>query len=135
MRLVDSVCDEVPYGWLQAQFPGHRTLFQPVRDAASGAWAPSAAGASINAVAALAAVVHVLRHAERKGLELADALRYAVSLGGDTDTIAAIVGGILGSRFEDVAGIPWLPRVALPDDATLDAVSTGLSRLRRSLYA
>jgi ADP-ribosylglycohydrolase len=29
---------------------------------------------------------------------LADALRYAVSLGGDTDTIAAIVDGILGSR-------------------------------------
>jgi ADP-ribosyl-[dinitrogen reductase] hydrolase len=80
-------------------------------------------------------VVHVLRHAERNRLELADALRYAVSLGGDTDTIAAIVGGILGSRLEDVAGIPWLPRVALPDNATLDAVSTGLSRLRRSLSA
>jgi ADP-ribosyl-[dinitrogen reductase] hydrolase len=131
--IIDAAVDEI--GWLEAQFPGRRTLFQPVRDAASGAWVPSAAGASINAVGALAAVVHVLRHAERKGLELADALRYAVSLGGDTDTIAAIVGGILGSRLEDVAEIPWLPRVALPDDATLDAVSTGLSRLRRSLYA
>ena len=79
---------------------------------ASGFWClgPEPPGASINAVGALAAVVCVLRHAERKGLELADALRYAVSLGGGTDTIAAIVGGILGSRLEDVAEIPWLPR-------------------------
>jgi ADP-ribosyl-[dinitrogen reductase] hydrolase len=78
-------------------------------------------------------VVYVLRHAETSDLAVADAMRYAVSLGGDTDTVAAIVGGILGCRIDGDVDIPWLPRVRLPDDAELDALSRALSSLRRSL--
>jgi ADP-ribosyl-[dinitrogen reductase] hydrolase len=86
----------------------------------------------MNAVETLAAVVHVLGHAAQKSFALADALRYAVSLGGDTDTVAAIVGVILGSRLEDVAGILWRSRVALSDSVELDALSMELSSLRQS---
>jgi hypothetical protein len=45
-------------------------------------------------------------------------------------TVAGIVGGILGSRLEDVAGIPWLSRVALPVSIELDVLSTALSSRR-----
>src|SRR6266536_2569952 len=132
-EVIDAAVDEL--AWLDARFPGSHATFQPVRAAASGAWAASAAGVPMDAVATLAAVVHVVCHAERAGLTLADALRYAVSLSGDTDTAAAIVGGLLGCRRDDTPQLPWLARMALPDGEILDAVSTGLSRLRRSLYA
>jgi ADP-ribosylglycohydrolase len=55
-------------------------------------------------------------------------------LGGDTDTAAAIVGGILGCQVEDVeTAVPWLPQVVLPESQLIDAVATGLHDLRRSL--
>jgi ADP-ribosyl-[dinitrogen reductase] hydrolase len=55
-------------------------------------------------------------------------------LGGDTDTTAAIVGGILGCQLQDVtADIPWLPRVLLPESALIEATATGLQDLRQSL--
>jgi ADP-ribosyl-[dinitrogen reductase] hydrolase len=129
--IIDAAIDEIT--WLETEFPNSRTIFQPARRAGSGDGSPNPAGVSLNAVETLAAVVHVLGHAARKSFELADALRYAVSLGGDTDTVAAIVGGILGSRLEDVAGIPWLSRVALPDSVELDTLSMALSSLRQSL--
>jgi hypothetical protein len=50
-------------------------------------------------------------------------------------TVAAIVGGILGSRLEDVAGIPSLSRVALPDTVELDVLSTALSSLPHSFVS
>src|SRR5215472_11734017 len=50
---------------------------------------------------------------------------YAVSLGGDTDTVAAITGGILGCRSAKVR-IGWLDRVILPDAAALDRLADGL---------
>ncbi|WP_421914541.1 ADP-ribosylglycohydrolase family protein [Nonomuraea polychroma] len=59
-------------------------------------------------------------------------MRYAVSLGGDTDTVAAIIGGILSCR-QDSADIPWAPQVALP--AGLDALAEGLWAMRRAAYA
>jgi hypothetical protein len=46
--------------------------------------------------------------------------------------VAAIVDGILGSRLEDVAGIPWLYRVALPVSFKLGVLSTALSSRRQS---
>jgi hypothetical protein len=44
-------------------------------------------------------------------------------------------GAVPGELGFEPADFVHRGRVALPDDATLDAVSTGLSRLRRSLYA
>jgi ADP-ribosyl-[dinitrogen reductase] hydrolase len=61
-------------------------------------------------------------------------MKYAVSIGGDTDTAAAIVGGVLGCRSENIEPeIPWLARVVLPESELIEATATGLHDLRRSL--
>jgi ADP-ribosylglycohydrolase len=66
----------------------------------------------------VASVLHVLREAK----DLATALKHAVALGGDTDTTAAIVGGILGCQLEDVESqIPWISRVGMPDARLIEA--------------
>jgi ADP-ribosyl-[dinitrogen reductase] hydrolase len=74
--------------------------------------------------------MHVLRESE----SLVSAIKYAVSLGGDTDTVAAITGGVLGCRVEDVeVQIPWLSRARLPEPELVEEVAEGLAELRRSL--
>lgn len=104
---------------------------QPIWQGASGAWEPYRAGMALDAVATVASVMQVLR--ESQGL--VTAMKHAVSLGGDTDTVAAIIGGILGCQSEDVEReIPWLSRVTLPEPELIEAVAVGLDRLRRSLY-
>jgi ADP-ribosyl-[dinitrogen reductase] hydrolase len=103
---------------------------QPIRQGASGAWGPYRAGMALDATATVASVMQVLR--ESQGL--ATAMKHAVLLGGDTDTVAAIAGGILGCQSEDVESeIPWLSRVTLPDADSIEAAATGLYELRRSL--
>jgi ADP-ribosylglycohydrolase len=103
---------------------------EPIRQAGIGEWVPEAGGPS-DAAGTLASVLHVLRGPTG----LAAAMKEAVALGGDTDTAAAIVGGIFGCQREDVESeIPWPPRVRLPRADELDATATGLYELRRSLY-
>jgi ADP-ribosyl-[dinitrogen reductase] hydrolase len=81
-------------------------------------------------VGTLASVLQVLRGATG----LAAAMKEAVGLGGDTDTAAAIVGGILGCQREDVVSeISWLSQVRLPRPDELEATARGLYQLRRSL--
>jgi ADP-ribosyl-[dinitrogen reductase] hydrolase len=103
---------------------------QPLRQAANGNWPPPAAGMALDTVMTMANVLHALQEAT----SLANAMKHAVGLGGDTDTAAAIVGGILGCRAETVEReIPWLSKVALPEEKSIEAAATGLYRLRRSL--
>ncbi|TMR93043.1 ADP-ribosylglycohydrolase family protein [Nonomuraea basaltis] len=91
-------------------------------------WKPDSSGVSLDVMDTLGAILHVLHlHDEPVG-----AMRYAVSLGGDTDTVAAIIGGILSCR-QDSVDIPWAPQVAFP--AGLDALAEGLSAMRRAAYA
>jgi ADP-ribosyl-[dinitrogen reductase] hydrolase len=105
---------------------GPATL-EPLRQAANGDWRPYRPGMPLDAVATLASVLHVLREAT----SLADAMKRAVALGGDTDTTAAIVGGILGCRLEDVDhAIPWLSKVVLPQAEIVEATAAGLCELR-----
>jgi ADP-ribosyl-[dinitrogen reductase] hydrolase len=102
-----------------------------LREAAHGDWGSLQDGMILDAVAALATVLHVLRHATG----LASAMKQAVALGGDTDTAAAIVGGILGSQAGDVEGeIPWLASVVLPEPEIVEATAAGLCGLRRSFH-
>jgi ADP-ribosylglycohydrolase len=103
---------------------------QPLQQAASGEWTPSTAEMAPDAMTTVASVVYVLRGA----MSLATGMKQAVALGGDTDTAAALVGGILGCQSQDVtADIPWLPRVLLPDSAPIEAAASGLHDLRQSL--
>jgi ADP-ribosylglycohydrolase len=98
-----------------------------VRAAAEGTWSPPPAGIPLDATATVAAVVHVLsRHTSP-----AAAMRAAVLLGGDTDTVAAIVGGVLGGCLGvRTSDLPWLGAVLLPDAARIRRVAERLAALR-----
>ena len=112
----------------QALHPG---TLQPLRRAISEDWPSNKAEPTLDALATVANVLHVLR--EARGL--VTAMKHAVSLGGDTDTTAAIVGGILGCQLEDVESeISWLSRVGMPDDRLIDATAAGLYELRRTSH-
>jgi ADP-ribosyl-[dinitrogen reductase] hydrolase len=103
----------------------------PLRRAATGDWSSSAKDRPLDAVTTVASVMHVLRTSPR----LAAAMKQAVALGGDTDTTAAIVGGILGCQSQDVEReIPWLSKVALPDTELIETVAARLYELRQSSY-
>jgi ADP-ribosylglycohydrolase len=128
--IIQAALDELD--WFEQTHQEHAGSFGPIRAAADGRFQPGPEGLSLDAVEMVAAVIHVLRAGE----DVAGALRTAVSLGGDTDTVAAIVGGLLGCRSSEAARtIPWLPRVGLPPAEMLAAVADGLHRARRSLYA
>jgi ADP-ribosyl-[dinitrogen reductase] hydrolase len=108
----------------------HPATLQPFQRATSGHWPPNTAEPTLDALATVASVLHVLREAR----DLATAMKRAVALGGDTDTTAAIVGGILGCQLEDAESqIPWLSNVGMPDARLIEATAAGLYELRRSL--
>jgi ADP-ribosyl-[dinitrogen reductase] hydrolase len=86
---------------------------------------------SLDAVATMAFVQHALR----QDTGLASAMKQAVALGADTDTAAAIVGGIFGSQARDIENeIPWLSSVALPEPELVEVTAAGLRALRRSFH-
>jgi ADP-ribosyl-[dinitrogen reductase] hydrolase len=116
---------------LTRQYALDSAAVRPLRAAAAGDWALPKGGMSLDAVATMAIVLHVLRQATG----LASAMKQAVTLGGDTDTAAAIVGGILGSQAGDIEGeIPWLSSVVLPESEMVEATAAGLCALRRSFH-
>ncbi len=116
---------------LAQQHALHPATLQPLRRAASGDRPSNGAGPTLDALATMASVLHVLR--EAKGP--ATAMKHAVALGGDTDTTAAMVGGILGCQLEDVGSqIPWLSSVGMPDAGLIEATAAGLYELRRSSH-
>ncbi len=55
--------------------------------------------------------VHALALALQDNADPSEILRYIVNLGDDTDTVAAIAGGILGARF----GTDWIPETEFRD--------------------
>jgi ADP-ribosylglycohydrolase len=105
-------------------------LLETAEAAGQGTWRPGAEGVSLGAAETLAAVLHVLATC---GDDVDRAMRYAVGLGGDTDTVAAITGGILGCRSAEVR-VGWLDQVILQDAAELDRLAGGLHQVRRASY-
>jgi ADP-ribosylglycohydrolase len=80
-------------------------------------WEPPAGGISLDPYETVAAV---LRCATR-ATSLRGGLVSAVQLGGDTDTVAALVGGLMGCNLtaEQVrAELPWHQLVVLPEPAS-----------------
>jgi hypothetical protein len=107
---------------LAQQYALDPATLQPLHRATRGDWPPNTAEPTLDALTTVASVLHVLR--EARGL--ATAMKHAVALGGDTDTTAAIVGGIFGCQLEDVASqIPWLPRFRMRDAGLLEATQQG----------
>jgi ADP-ribosyl-[dinitrogen reductase] hydrolase len=103
-------------------------ILRPLRRAADGDWGPHEPERPLDATATVASVLHIIQEAT----ELELAMKSAVALGGDTDTTAAMVGGILGCRHEDIESeIRWLDRVVLPKLEVVEATAAGLHELRR----
>ncbi|MGW0588575.1 ADP-ribosylglycohydrolase family protein [Streptosporangium sp. NPDC002607] len=95
---------EAEAGWVAGRY-GEPTA---VRAALAGTWTPPAGGVGLDALETTAAVVHVLSTAT----DLDSALRRSVLLGGDTDTVAALVGGVRGALAPDeLDALTWLPLV------------------------
>ncbi|WP_063826681.1 ADP-ribosylglycohydrolase family protein [Parafrankia discariae] len=106
-----------------------RSLFTLVREIERGRWVPPPAGVSLDPVETLGAVLHCVATRPTLGA----ALPAAIGLGGDTDTVAALTGGILGGRHtsEEVrAELPWSSRALLPPQGTIDVLADGLATLR-----
>jgi ADP-ribosylglycohydrolase/tetratricopeptide (TPR) repeat protein len=110
--------------------PAAAVWLQTARAAGEGAWRPGPDGVPLDAADTLVALLHILATC---GNDPDRAMRYAVSLGGDTDTVAAITGGILGCRNGHPM-IGWLGQIVLPDAKELDELADGLRELRRMTY-
>jgi len=70
-------------------------------------WTPPIGGISLDPLETLQAVVWVVKRANN----CAEAFALACSLGGDTDTVAALAGALFAARWperSDVYSIPWL---------------------------
>jgi hypothetical protein len=94
-----------------------------------GQWSPGAESDHLDPYETLARVLWCLLREP----DLPGALMSAVRMGGDTDTVAALVGGLLGCQqpLERIgADLPWSPVVQAPDPALLRTLSTGLADLR-----
>jgi ADP-ribosyl-[dinitrogen reductase] hydrolase len=106
---------------------GAEDALAPLEAAARGSWLPPSGGVSMDAVETLAAVLHVLARSGR----LPDGFEAAVRFGGDTDTVAAIVAGILGVREAGSwAPPPWFDLVQLPDASRVERLASGLALAR-----
>ena len=96
--------------------------------AAVGSWKAPPGGVPFESLPTVAAVMTALREG---GDSPGGVMRAAVELGGDTDTVAALAGGICASRCGGLDGVDWLDRVVLPDsEAELAKLAGGLSALR-----
>ena len=105
-------------------------LLETAQAAGQGSWRPGEEGVPLGSAETLAALLHVLATC---GDDADGAMRYAVGLGGNTDTVAAITGGILGSRSAEVR-VGWLDQAILPEAAELDRLADGLHEIRRASY-
>jgi ADP-ribosylglycohydrolase len=106
------------------------SLDELVRAVSQGTWTPPSAGIGLDPLETVGAVLHCVATAQSLG----SAMLTAVALGGDTDTVAALVGGILGcGRTPDEirAELAWSKNVLLPPADTVQSLADGLAELRR----
>ncbi|HKR49890.1 MAG TPA: ADP-ribosylglycohydrolase family protein [Pseudonocardiaceae bacterium] len=98
---------------------------------AAATWQPPAHGISLDpAETVTAALACTLRASSLRA-----GLLQAVGMGGDTDTVAAITGGLLGARLtvpDVLAELPWHASVLLPDAVLITATSSALAAVRAS---
>lgn len=108
-----------------------RRLGEMLEQVKEGTWRPPVQGVSLDPAETVAAALACVTRTP----DLREALIQAVGFGGDTDTVAAIVGGILGgglSRDEVLAELPWHPVVLLPAADDIAEVAAGLASARAS---
>ncbi len=110
--LLEAAIEEAPQA---AQEVGaNARLAEMLTHVSAGTWQPPANGISLDPYETVTAVLWCATPATA----LRSGLVNAVQLGGDTDTVAALVGGLMGSKLtaEQVrAELPWHQLVALPE--------------------
>ena len=111
---------------------GSRRLAGMLAELAEGTWRPPDQGVSLDPYETVTAVLACVLRAST----LREGLLHAVGLGGDTDTVAALVGGLLGATLspaEVLAQLPWHDAVLLPDAAEIANVAAALAATRASI--
>src|SRR5690242_1680662 len=101
---------------------------------AAGTWEPPASGISLDPYETAAAVLWCATRAA----SLRDGLANAVQLRGDTDTVAALVGGLMGGNLtaEQVrAELPWHQLVVLPEPASAVADTASALATTRTIQS
>ena len=105
-------------------------LAEMLTQVSAGTWEPPANGISLDPYETVAAVLWCATRAT----SLRNGLVSAVQLGGDTDTVAALVGGLMGGRLtaEQVrAELPWHRLVVLPEpESAIAETATALATTR-----
>ncbi len=92
-------------------------LAEMLTQVSAGTWEPPASGISLDPYETVAAALWCVTRAT----SLRSGLVNAVQLGGDTDTVAGLVGGLMGCKLtaEQVrAELPWHQLVVLPEPET-----------------
>ena len=105
-------------------------LAEMLTQVSEGTWTAPAGGISLDPYETVIAVLSCVARAP----SLRDGLVSAVQLGGDTDTVAALVGGLLGCRLTAVQVRAELPRhrlVVVPEiESTITEIAAALAITR-----
>jgi len=105
-------------------------LAEMLTQVVAGTWQAPAEGVSLDPYDTVAAVLSCVARAP----SLRGGLVSAVQLGGDTDTVAALVGGLLGAKLtvEQVhAELPWHQAIVLPEpDSAISEIAAVLATVR-----
>ena len=105
-------------------------LAEMLTQVSAGTWEPPANGISLDPYETVAAALWCATRAT----SLHNGLVSAVQLGGDTDTVAALVGGLMGCKLttEQVrAELPWHRLVVLNEtDSALAETAAALATIR-----
>jgi ADP-ribosyl-[dinitrogen reductase] hydrolase len=118
-------------GTMAARLKGGYGVYRNISNVLEDKWIRSPAGISIEVPETLAAVFYILK----QNRSLKEAVISSVKLGGDTDTTACLVGGLLGCRGIELEDeITWLGLVKLPTEQEINEISNGIARLRMSHY-
>ena len=109
-------------------------LAEMLTQVSAGTWEPPANGISLDPYETVAAVLWCATRAT----SLRSGLVNAVQLGGDTDTVAALVGGLMGCKLtaEQVrAELPWHRLVVLPEPESAIAETAAALATTRAIQS
>src|SRR5439155_10578161 len=109
-------------------------LAEMLTQLAEGTWEPPGNGISLDPYETVTAALWCAARAT----SLRDGLVSAVQLGGDTDTVAALVGGLMGCRLtaEQVrAELPWHRLVVLPEPEIVIAETAAALATTRAIQS
>ena len=105
-------------------------LAETLTQVSAGTWEPPADGISLDPYETVAAVLWCATRAT----SLRSGLVSAVQIGGDTDTVAALVGGLMGGKLtagQVRAELPWHQLVVLPEpDSAITETAAALATAR-----